>query len=392
MPAVNVDMLLKPVSDASPCGEDLRYDSRFLAVLRNSETGSVVEIGKPGEPGYKRVEPEEPPWRDVRDGCLELLGLTKHLSLAVTLCLAQVRMEGYSGFRDALAVLRGLLEQRWDTLYPTLDPDDYLDPLERSNIIVTLGAQIGTPDDRFRVLERVRELVLFESPRVGKIRHKDIVAAMGEVVDVAAPVEEGGTPKQRLDLPIIDAAFLEANPEQVEQNAKTIEECLAHVDGIIAAFKRGVEADVEKLKAAGRGPSGSPAQPDLSRLKALLADAAKQLRRRQASASGGSGGGGSGGDPAASDRGGSGASGEGQQATGGGRLAGEIRGNDDVVLALDKVFQYYERYEPSSPVPLIVACARKMVGRKFLEISRVLTPSEITMLDTISKYEPSSPS
>lgn len=379
MGAVNVEILLKPVSEDKPCGEDFRYNARFLEVLRMAETGQVQEIGKPGEPGYKRIEPEEPSWRDVRDGCLELLSQTKHLSLCFTLCLCQVKMEGYAGLRDALALTRGLLDQRWDTIYPVLDPDDNLDPLERSNILSSMSAQIGNPDDRYRFLERTRDLVVCESPRVGRIRHRDIVAALGEVVEVVAPTAEGEAPKPKLDLPIIDAAFSEADPASVEATAVAIEGCVAEIIGINAAFKTGMTSDYNKLKEMGRSVKEPIGGPSLERLQKLLEDAAKQVRKRipgAAAAAGGAADGAGGG-------GGGGGDGGGQTA----RLAGEVRSTDDVMMALEKIIQYYSQYEPSSPVGLIVVCAKKMVRKNFLDISRVLTSSEVSMLEKISTTE-----
>lgn len=360
MGAVNVDMLLKEVSAEKPCGEDLRYNGRFLEVLRMAETAKVQEIGKPGEPGHRRIEPEEPPWRDVRDGCFELMSQTKHLRLAVVLCLAQVRIEGYPGLRDALAVLRGYLETYWTTVYPQLDPDDNNDPTERANILKALSAPIGDPDDPFRFLERVRDMVLLESSRIGRITHKDIVVAMGEVVDVQPPPgaepQPGDQPKpQRMELPVIDAAFAEADPATVEQTARTVEECLEHIRAIDKAFSAQV----------GVGNS-----PDLSRLIKLVDDAAKQVRKRigvpggaEAGAAGGFSGGG-GAAPA--------------------RLAGEVRSPEDVRVAIDKIIRYYEDHEPSSPVALIALCARKMVSRKYLDISRVLDPSSVQVLEKIA--------
>src|SRR5439155_26871758 len=41
---------------------------------------------------------------------------------------------------------------------------------------------------------------------------------------------------------------------------------------------------------------------------------------------------------------------------------GEIRSPQDVVAALDRICFYYDRNEPSSPVPLLLQCARRLVS------------------------------
>ena len=53
--------------------------------------------------------------------------------------VALLKLRGLPGLRDGLAVLRGLIDQYWDQLYPRLDPDDNNDPLERMNILAAFG-------------------------------------------------------------------------------------------------------------------------------------------------------------------------------------------------------------------------------------------------------------
>ena len=41
---------------------------------------------------------------------------------------------------------------------------------------------------------------------------------------------------------------------------------------------------------------------------------------------------------------------------------------------IDKICAYYERHEPSSPVPLLLMRARRLVDKSFMEILQDLAP------------------
>jgi type VI secretion system protein ImpA len=64
-------------------------------------------------------------------------------------------------------------------------------------------------------------------------------------------------------------------------------------------------------------------------------------------------------------------------------VSGEIRSAEDVVSALEKICQYYERHEPSSPVPLLLRRAQRLVSKSFLEIIRDLSPEAKKQIENI---------
>lgn len=54
---------------------------------------------------------------------------------------------------------------------------------------------------------------------------------------------------------------------------------------------------------------------------------------------------------------------------------GAVRTREDVVRLLDLVLDYYRRHEPSSPVPLLVARAKRLVPMSFVEALKELAPA-----------------
>jgi type VI secretion system protein ImpA len=336
---VNVESLLKPLSEATPCGENLRWDRRYLEVERLAEGKEETQFSAA----------EEPDWREVRDGCAELFAKGKHLRVAILMTLAAVRQEGYPGLRDGLKVIQGLLEQYWDQIFPQLDAEDNNDPTERINSLSALVTPMATFGDKLKFLDRVQEAPICESRQLGKFSMRDVAIAGGTLEVPDSP------DKPKPTLQVIDAAFEETDPEALGQIATAIEEASASLEAIENLF-------TEKC--------GAGTAPEPAAFKTLLRDASLQVRRHM--------GGGEGAE--AGEEGGDGGGGGG----GGGRITGEVNSPQEALLALEKVSRYYAASEPSSPVGLIVACAAQMVNKNFQEIAKVLTPDVVNMLVTIS--------
>jgi type VI secretion system protein ImpA len=51
-----------------------------------------------------------------------------------------------------------------------------------------------------------------------------------------------------------------------------------------------------------------------------------------------------------------------------------VNSRQDVIRLLDKICAYYQRHEPSSPVPLLLNRARRLVDKNFMEILEDLAP------------------
>ena len=63
--------------------------------------------------------------------------------------------------------------------------------------------------------------------------------------------------------------------------------------------------------------------------------------------------------------------------------AGEIRSRDDAVRVLDRVSEYFRKNEPSSPVPLLLQRAKRLISKDFMEILRDLTPQGVSEAEMI---------
>jgi type VI secretion system protein ImpA len=54
-----------------------------------------------------------------------------------------------------------------------------------------------------------------------------------------------------------------------------------------------------------------------------------------------------------------------------------------VIKALDKICQYYDRHEPSSPLPLLLKRAKRLASKNFLEIVQDLSPEALAQIQAL---------
>jgi type VI secretion system protein ImpA len=350
--AIETENLLAEVSADAPCGEDLSYDNAFLALegmLRSQSSGGVVA-------GVEE-EVEEPNWREIRAQSLELLLRSKDLRVAMYLTLAELKFEGIAGLRDGLGLVRGLLERFWDHLYPQLDPEDNNDPLERINILQSFSPASVSDQDPMKFKQRLAEVPLCNSAQMGKFSLRNIQIAKGEI---SLPTEKmAGAP----DMSVIDAAFQDTATDELMAESKAAEEAIEHLAGITNVFTEN----------AYQGDS-----PDFSNFKSVLVSIQKCIQGYLAKRGYG--------EDVDEVAPGTGSEPEKGQIS----LSGEVRSPQEALLAIEKVCQYYDRYEPSSPVPLLLRRAQRLVSKNFLDVIQDVCPDvleQIQLLGGVSADE-----
>jgi type VI secretion system protein ImpA len=335
---IDPDKFTTPLEDANPSGPNLEYDADFQALERAQQGRPEQVIGDTVKPG------EDPDWPDVRDRAEALMSRARDLRVVTALTMALLRTEGFAGLATGLTILNGLLEGQWDTVHPQLDAEDDNDPTSRVNSLMGLAATDG-------LLKALRETPVVQSKALGRFSLRDIRIASGKIPAPASLAE----PPQQVQ---IDAAFLDADLGALQATAAAVAAALQHVGAIDRIL-------VDKVGA--RAPELKPLVLDLTEIKHVLAD--------KLSARGGIGAG------AAGESSSPGAS------PGGAAASGEVASREDVVRQIDRVCAYYRRYEPSSPVPLLLERAKRLVSKDFLEIIRDLTPSGVVEAELIGGVE-----
>jgi len=145
MPAPLREELLTPIPGANPGGVELRYDPIYDRIKEARREDEDIPQGE-WQTARKTAD-----WPQVIKLAKDALTTkSKDLQVAVWLAEALLRREGFAGFRGALDMLVGLLEQHWDHLHPALEDGDAemrAAPLEWLGLKLELAAR-RVPLDR----------------------------------------------------------------------------------------------------------------------------------------------------------------------------------------------------------------------------------------------------
>ena len=333
---INVEALLLEFEGDSACGDDLEYDPDFIELETISKPKEEQQVGDSVLAG------EEVDFPKVAEMALGILERSKDLRAAVFLAEACLHTEGFVAFEKVLAYIRGVSERYWECVHPELDVDDDDDPTMRVNAMRGLAAS----DTMLRAVKRAP---LTESRAMGRFSLRDISVAAGEV----SPAE-GQDP---IDHATISAAFQDTDAEVMAGIREAVSNAREHVKAIAAVFD-------DKVGAMG---------PDLNELDKTLFKAEKAIANVL-------GGGDEAEDePLAAEAGNAGGAPSMQSAP----VSGAINSRDDVTRMIDKICEYYARSEPSSPVPVLLQRARRLVAADFVTIMKDMASDGMNQVRTI---------
>jgi type VI secretion system protein ImpA len=315
--------LSQPIAEASPCGEDLE-DSQLLASFDAFRLfGQVTSL-----------EPV-PDWAELKAKSLEALGRSRDLRVLAHLAAALIRTDGLAAFLAILGIVAQWLEAYWDHLYPRVDEDAIL----RRNALNCFA-------DRIAIVDALRRTALLSHRQLGAVTLRDIEVATG----LLTPSDGNG---QKPAESQINAVFSGSPIEDLGA-------VRAAVDDAVAAVRR--------IETAMVSHSGVESAPSLEGLTSYLSRVQRIVRERiaahpdAASVSGSE----SLADPNAA-----------MEADQRSVAVGAIRSRQDAIRALDAVAAFFRKNEPSSPVPLFIERAKRLVAKDFLEVLADVVPDAI---------------
>lgn len=306
-------VLLEPVSAEEPCGESLE-DTQLLASF---DTFRVFGQSTPLEP--------PPDWPVIKARALEALGRSKDLRLLAHLAGAVLRTDGFPAFAETLGVASRWLEAYWTQAYPTVAEDAIL----RRNALNCFADPIG-------VIDGLRRVPLVSSRAHGTVSLREYDIASGQM----APKDGDPRPTEEQ----INAAFRDAGADELGRLQESVQNGLAALRSI----------DTQMREAA-----GSDAAPNFDLLTAQLTRISRMIAPHLAQPAQA--------DPAAG----------GEVGPAAGVSAGAVRSRQEAIAALDAVAEFFRRTEPSSPIPLFLGRAKRLVSKDFLEVLADVAPDAV---------------
>ena len=325
----SLEALLEPIDAEHPCGVSLE-DLPPLTTLDGVRLfGQSRSADAPPGPDETRKPPD---WGEIRQHALDGLRKSKDLRLLSYLAAAVLRTDGLLGYFDTLLAAAGWLDQHWSDVHPLVDDDAMM----RRNALNCFA-------DPMAVLDRLRRTPVVESRQHGRFSLRDIDLAKGNL--------QPGPSDDRPDMGQIDAALAELPLEMLLRLDKGAADSLAALSRMDATMRDAGGPDM--------APSFEQLSAQLGRLHLLL-QGQVALRVPEDVPGGVEGG-------------------AGQAAASGGLAVGAIGTRQDAIRALDAVAEYFRRNEPSSPVPLLVDRAKRLVSKNFLEVLEDVAPDAVSI-------------
>lgn len=321
---INISQLLQPISGTSRCGSDPQADSRF-EVIR-----SLIESGTPDS---------APDWRKLRTLIVELLSDGRSLDLLVYLAVTSAALEGWQGVRDGLVLISESLVEYWEDIHPLPDGEEPESERfwGRCNLLAQLGEPPRKPGDPLGYLEKVlRAPLSFEGRSAPGFWAVWEFEQGGNAGDESAAVKEhlqrmSPTDRDQLRKLVADAtAAVERIEGLIATNAGT-----GYSASLTEHLLKTLQATGRSLDAATGGILGAEEAPG----KGATSFGAGQpvfAHKNQAAAN------------------------------------AAITSSEDVRRILNRVIDYYRKSEPSSPVPLLLQRALKLVDADFIAIVKNL--------------------
>ncbi|MGB3246765.1 MAG: type VI secretion system protein TssA [Sulfitobacter sp.] len=330
-----MDGFLTNRSNDAPSGENLEYEPVFAALELAAQPGEEKQAGE------EIIQGDPPEYRDVITKALAVLEQSHDLRAGLHLAVAEVHVNGFPGLARATGYIHGCLEQFWDTCHPQLDEEDDDDPTMRVNAV------LGLADDATMV-RAVRNAALTRSNAFGMVSLRDIEVARGET-------EARAGQEKVPDEAAIAAAFQDTDDAVLQEIFEGAKAALENVKSIDATFND---------KIPGQGPDLSPIMRVLQRAVKALGDATGADTESVAAPEGVA-------DTPAPSGGGA------------APVPGAINGPRDVEAALDRIMAYYATKEPSSPVPTLLARAKRLIGADFVTIMKDIAPDGMSQVRNV---------
>ncbi|PWI34104.1 type VI secretion system protein TssA [Vibrio albus] len=347
MVAIDRTTLISDISADQICGEDLEYDNDFIELESLSQGKAEQQIGD------TFVEAEDADWQEVKKKAIALLSRTKDIRVFIYLLRAVLRTDDLSTFNEVLAALTESLTTHWANIYPLLDEDDG-DPTMRINALTTLC-------DEEVMLLPLRKTPVVKSRMLGNFSLRDITYATGE----ASPPPGYDVVSENT----INGAFQDADNDELQRTSDAVTESLQNATQI--------EQFITEQVGVADAASFAPLSDELKEIQRILnqyvsTDSASAAVPATESASGSAAENNTRNTPVATPA---------NPVNHG--YNGQISSRDDVIRALEDIEHYYQQYEPTSPVPLLIFRAKRMVGMNFMEIIRDIAPDGISQVELI---------
>ncbi|WP_367871340.1 ImpA family type VI secretion system protein [Luteolibacter sp. Populi] len=317
---IEVIELLAPVATAPPCGPDLEDDAVSPANPGMMAQQAALYNLDALYSEVRRADAEDPAWQALLAASTELLRGNKHLRAAVYLCDAAMRRQRAQGLAQSLELVRKICETYWDDFHP-------------------LPTTPGGKQARVNILSG-----LAGNGFLAALRNMSFVPGVSEAT-LKAYETNAGADEDASTRAFAKATLGATSKETLDEALALATQSLEHVQWIVAKIDTSYAPD-----------NDVDCGEFLSGVEGKLVKQLGVMRRILSHATG------SPVEAAAGAEGGVAVAGTAPVAGSGGFSKASIR------PMLDQIIDYYQQNEPSSPVPLLLLRAKRLMDLSFIDL------------------------
>ena len=339
--------IISDISGDTVCGVNLDNDSSFQNFFFESQ--GIAERFD----GTSTIPAEPPEWRTIKKQAIEYMKKTRDLKLISILAQAALNTEGIVKFEQCLNGLSQLAQDKWQDFYPELDEDDG-DPLERISAL-------GHLSDKSFVLNTLRSIPLVHSKILGDVTLQLIDNAVGQS-------DTDKNHKPEIEISQIIEIFKEANVEETTALFQTVNQCVVHLKDINQTFiqQAGNEYNVDFDAPIAELNNLSNVLKKYGNLQVAVAPTVEEDIQPSD-------------DPQSEVA----ASTKNTNEPTFNSANMKLTSRQDVERCFTLIQNYYQEFEPSSPVPILISRANKLVNLDFLDIVKDIFPDALNQVKTL---------
>lgn len=345
-----LEEFLAPVEDANPSGVELRNDARFHALERSLEP-AARSARVAGDSAAPRTPPID--WDSLLRDANGMARSGRDLRLLVLVVRMTAHQRGLEGLAEGLDLLTATIERYWDSLHPTLRDS----PSRREAALRRVNALYQLENSDNGLMTDLALNPVFTLRGIGPVTGGDLAAAAVSRVTALAEAADGLGEKERAAL----AATHEAQVARVATALKALATEHPEERAALSAAADRAKAALAGLETAldarvaenGVGVRFTALGAQIARIGQSLASAEAAPVPGETPA------------PQA-------ATAMPQTAA---AIPGQITSRREVERCLDLIIDFYERTEPSSPLPHLARRMRKMVPMTFMQLMEEIAPS-----------------
>ncbi len=330
-----------PIDESFPGGKNKEFDIQFAeletAALRTPEQ----------QYGNTVIPAKEPDWQSVLGLAAALCEETKDVRVIALLARALTKIHGLSGLLYALDGLNRMMIHFWESMHPQLNIDSHFDPQVRFSAISNMAAPDGLlADMRASIVIHsklaplsFRDLERFHGTESIEINGIFINASqMGQIIEEVSTSEQSGAlqiPQKILEiLESIQDYFREKLGDDYIPDFKNITQPLQKISRLL--LPQGTQSS--------ETPDSLPLDHEANFMPSNSTPGAQNALR-------------------------------------------EGYSRQDVVRQLEQVCRHLESHEPTSPAPMLIRRAIKLMDMNFMEVLQEMAPEGLTQASFVTGVE-----